>query len=193
MQLTDFEAMSFDCYGTLIDWEAGLSAVLTPWAREHGLDLTGEQLLAEYSGVEAVVEAGRPRDRYPDILARSMRLLGDRLGAEVTDEQAARLARSVPDWPAFADSRDALAALSKRVKLIILSNVDRASFAGSNARLGVEFTSIIRASGRANCCTWPRACSTIMCPPSGPACPRHGSTGGTPGRAGVPPRSRRHR
>jgi len=145
MQLTDFEAMSFDCYGTLIDWEAGLSAVLIPWAREQGLDLAGEQLLTEYSGVEAAVEAARPRDRYPDVLARSMWLLGDRLGAEVTDEQAARLARSVPDWPAFADSRDALAALSKRVKLIILSNVDRASFAGSNARLGVEFTSIITA------------------------------------------------
>src|SRR5215467_4726160 len=145
MQLTDFEAMSFDCYGTLIDWEAGLSAVLAPWAREQGLDLTGEQLLTEYSAVEAAVEADRPADRYPDVLARSMRLLGDRVGAEVTDEQAARLARSVPDWPAFADSRDALAALSKRAKLIILSNVDRVSFAGSNTRLGVEFTSIITA------------------------------------------------
>ena len=145
MQLTDFEAMSFDCYGTLIDWEAGLSAVLAPWARAHGLDLTGEQLLTEYSAVEAAVEADRPADPYPDVLAHSMRLLGERLGAEVTGEEAARLARSVPDWPAFADSRDALAALSRRVKLIILSNVDRASFAGSNARLGVEFTSIITA------------------------------------------------
>src|SRR6516165_1488082 len=145
MQLTDFEAMSFDCYGTLIDWEAGLSAVLTPWARAHGLDLTGEQLLTEYSPIEAAVEADRPADLYPDVLARSMRLLGEKLGAEVTGEQAARLARSVPDWPAFPDSRDALAALSKRVKLIILSNVDRASFAGSNARLGVKFTSIITA------------------------------------------------
>jgi len=63
MQLTDFEAMSFDCYGTLIDWEAGLSAVLAPWAREQGLDLTGEQLLTEYSAVEAAVEADRPADR----------------------------------------------------------------------------------------------------------------------------------
>src|SRR5262249_21634221 len=143
MQLTHFEAMSFDCYGTLIDWEAGLSAVLAPWAREQGLDLTGEQLLTGYSAIEAAVEADRPADRYPDVLARSMRLLGDRLGAEVTDEQAARLARSVPDWPAFADSRDALAALSRRAKLIILSNVDRASFAGSNARLGAEFTPIL--------------------------------------------------
>src|SRR5262249_19605622 len=110
-----------------------------------GLDLTSEQLLTEYSGIEAAVEAARPRDPYPDVLARSMRLLGDRLGANVTDEQAARLARSVPDWPAFADSPDALADLTNRVKLIILSNVDRASFAGSNARLGVEFTSIITA------------------------------------------------
>ncbi len=145
MKLTDFEALSFDCYGTLIDWEAGLSAVLTPWAREHGLALTEEQLLTGYSAVEAAVEAERPADRYPDVLARSMRLLGEKLGAGVTDEQAARLANSVPDWPAFPDSRDALAALAKRFKLIILSNVDRVSFAGSSSRLGVEFTSIITA------------------------------------------------
>jgi 2-haloacid dehalogenase len=145
MNLTDFEALSFDCYGTLIDWEAGLSAVLDPWARARGLDQTSEQLLTEYSAAEAAAETGHPAEVYPDILARSMRLLGDRLGAEVTGEQAARLARSVPDWPAFGDSRDALLALGKRFKLIILSNVDRASFAASNTRLGVEFTSVITA------------------------------------------------
>jgi 2-haloacid dehalogenase len=145
MKFTDFEALSFDCYGTLIDWEAGLSAVLDPWARARGLDQTSEQLLTEYSAAEAAAETSHPAEVYPDILARSMRLLGDRLGAEVTGEQAARLARSVPDWPAFGDSRDALLALGKRFKLIILSNVDRASFAASNARLGVEFTSVITA------------------------------------------------
>ena len=145
MELTDFEALSFDCYGTLIDWEAGLSAVLVPWARAHGLDVTEEQLLTEYSAAEAAAEAGHPADLYPDVLARSMRVVGGRLGAEVTAEEAARLAGSVPDWPAFADSRDALAALGTRFKLIILSNVDRASFAGSNARLGTEFTSVITA------------------------------------------------
>jgi putative hydrolase of the HAD superfamily len=145
MKLTDFEALSFDCYGTLIDWEAGLSALLTPWAGEQGLNLTEEQLLTEYSLSESAVEAERPADLYPDVLARSMRLLGGKLGAEVTDEDAARLASSVPDWPAFPDSHDALAALGKRFKLIILSNVDRASFAGSNSRLGVEFTSILTA------------------------------------------------
>jgi 2-haloacid dehalogenase len=145
MDLTGFEAMSFDCYGTLIDWEAGLSAVLVPWARERGLDLTEERLLAEYSAAEAAAEADHPAELYPDVLARSMRLLGGALGAEVTDGDAARLARSVPDWPAFADSPGALAALGRRAKLIILSNVDRASFAASNSRLGVEFTSVITA------------------------------------------------
>ena len=145
MELTDFEALSFDCYGTLIDWEAGLLAVLGPWARARGLELTGEELLTAYAQVEGVAEAEHPAEAYPEILARAMRLLGGNLGAEVTADDAGSLARSVPDWPAFPDSHDALAALGKRFKLIILSNVDRASFAASNARLGVEFTSVITA------------------------------------------------
>jgi 2-haloacid dehalogenase len=145
VKLTDFEALSFDCYGTLIDWEAGLSAVLTPWARAHGLDVTEERLLTAYSAAEAAAEAEHPADLYPDILARSMRVTGSELGTEVSGGEAAHLAGSVPDWPAFADSHDALTALGSRFKLIILSNVDRASFAGSAARLGVEFTSVITA------------------------------------------------
>ena len=145
MKLVDFEALSFDCYGTLIDWEAGLSAVLVPWARERGLDLTEEQLLTAYASVEAAVEQEHPTDLYRDVLARGMRLLGDQLGAEATDADATRLANSVPDWPAFPDSHDALVALGKRFKLIILSNVDRVSFAGSNKRLNVKFTTVLTA------------------------------------------------
>ena len=145
MNLADFEALSFDCYGTLIDWEAGLSAVLVPWARERGLTLTAEQLLTEYAGLEAAVEAEDPARLYPDVLARSMQLLGVRLGAEVTSEDAARLAGSVPGWPAFPDSRDALFALGQRFDLIILSNVDRASFAASSVWLGATFASVITA------------------------------------------------
>ena len=145
MKLTDFEALSFDCYGTLIDWEAGLAAVLVEWARERNLDVSQEALLAAYSPIEAVVETERPTDPYPQVLARSMRMLGESLGAEVSDADAARLAGSVPDWPAFPDSHDALIALRQRYKLIILSNIDRASFAASNRRLDVEFTSILTA------------------------------------------------
>ena len=145
MELTEFDALSFDCYGTLIDWEAGLTAVLAPWARRRGLSLSDEALLVAYSPIEAAVEADHPTDTYPQVLARSLRRLGEQLAAEVTDDDAEQLARSVPDWPAFPDSHDALLALGERFKLIILSNVDRDSFAGSNRRLGVDFTSILTA------------------------------------------------
>ncbi len=136
MKLADFQALSFDCYGTLIDWEAGLAAVLVPWAAARGLDLSAEQLLAEYAGFEAEIETQQPSALYPEVLAGSLRRLGGKLGAEVTSDDAARLASSVPDWPAFDDSPGALADLARRFQLIILSNVDRASFAGSAAAPG---------------------------------------------------------
>ena len=145
MNLDDFEALSFDCYGTLIDWEAGLVAVLREWATRRGLQMDHQALITAYGSHEAAAERSRPGDAYPHILARSMRALGAELGAEVTDADADALARSVPDWPAFPDSPDALTALSERYKLLILSNVDRVSFAASNERLGVEFTSILTA------------------------------------------------
>jgi 2-haloalkanoic acid dehalogenase type II len=144
-RLAEFSALSFDCYGTLIDWETGIAAVLGPWARERGLEMTDEALLTAYSGHEARAEAEHPGDPYPAVLARSFRDLGRELGTEVSHDDAERLARSVPDWPAFPDSHDALAALAERYQLIILSNVDRDSFAASNRRLGVSFTSILTA------------------------------------------------
>ena len=143
--LRDFDALSFDCYGTLIDWETGIAGVLAPWARRNGLDLSDEALLTAYSAHEARAEAAHPTDLYPAILARSLRDLGRELGAEVTDEDARRLGASVPDWPVFPDSPAALQVLSERYQLIILSNVDRNSFAASNRRLAVTFTSILTA------------------------------------------------
>jgi 2-haloalkanoic acid dehalogenase type II len=145
MELTDFEALSFDCYGTLIDWEAGIAAALRPWADANGLAVTDEELLTAYSTHEARAEADHPADLYPRILGRALRGLGEQLGVPVTDADAGAFSGSVPDWPAFPDSREALQRLSRRYELIILSNVDRASFAGSNQRLGVEFTSILTA------------------------------------------------
>lgn len=144
-RLPDFEALSFDCYGTLIDWESGLIAVLGPWARRRGLEVDGESLLASYASHEAAAESEHPTAPYPEILASSMRGLGDELGAEVTDEDARALAGSVPDWPAFPDSAAALRSLAEHHKLIILSNIDRESFRASNRRLGVEFTSVLTA------------------------------------------------
>jgi 2-haloacid dehalogenase len=146
VKLGDFDALSFDCYGTLIDWEAGIGAVLGPWARERGLDLDDEALLAAYSEHEARAEAEYPDELYPDILSRSFVELGRQLGAPVTERDARGLAISVPDWPAFGDARGALVSLGKRYKLIILSNVDRASFAATNRlQLGVTWDSILTA------------------------------------------------
>jgi putative hydrolase of the HAD superfamily len=144
MDLTQFKALSFDCYGTLIDWESGLAAVLSPWARSEGLSLSDEELLLAYSTHEAAV-AAEPFRLYPDVLAEAFRRTGAELGRSVSSSWAERLGASVPDWPAFPDSADALARLASRYELIILSNVHRAGFAGSNLRLRGSFAAIITA------------------------------------------------
>jgi 2-haloacid dehalogenase len=145
LDLTTFKALSFDCYGTLIDWEAGIAAVLGPWAREQGLDLGDEELLLAYADNEAAVEEEMPSALYPEVLATAFRRTGEKLGAPVSDEWAQRLGDSVPDWPAFPDSADALARLRRHYQLIIVSNVHRAGFAGSNQRLRGDFAAIITA------------------------------------------------
>jgi 2-haloacid dehalogenase len=145
LDLTRYKALSFDCYGTLIDWEAGLVAVMSPWAREQGLNLADEELLLAYADNEAAVERETPSALYPVVLAASFRRTGDKLGRPVSDEWAQRLGNSVPDWPAFPDSADALARLAAHYQLIILSNVHREGFAGSNERLRGDFAAIITA------------------------------------------------
>jgi putative hydrolase of the HAD superfamily len=145
MDLTKYEALSFDCYGTLIDWETGIAAVLAPWAREQSLALSDEELLLAYADHEAAVEREAASALYPHVLAMAFRRTGEQLGAPVSDAWAHRLGESVPDWPAFPDSADALARLARRYKLIILSNVHRAGFAGSNRQLRGDFAAIITA------------------------------------------------
>ncbi|HEY6471177.1 MAG TPA: haloacid dehalogenase type II [Candidatus Dormibacteraeota bacterium] len=144
-ELADFEALSFDCYGTLIDWEAGITAALAPWVARNAISLDVGALLERYAIAEKREELESPAAPYPDILAAALRSLGADLGAPVSVDDSTLLARSVPDWPAFPDSAAALARLATRYKLIILSNVDRDSFAGSNARLGVRFDAIVTA------------------------------------------------
>ncbi len=145
MDLASYRALSFDCYGTLIDWEAGLLAVLRPWADDAAIDVGDEQLLATYGVHEAATERERPSARYPLILAEAFRRTGRALDRAVSDDWAAQLGDSVGDWPAFPDSADALAALARHYELIIVSNVHRAGFAASNERLHGRFASIITA------------------------------------------------
>ena len=140
-----FEAMSFDCYGTLIDWETGIANALRPWAQRNGLDIGDQALIAAYGRHETHVEDEMPAAIYPIILGETLRRIGDGLGATVSDADAAAFGDSVKDWPAFPDTAQALKRLATKFKLIILSNIDRASFAASNPRLGVKFDGIITA------------------------------------------------
>lgn len=145
MNLADCAVLSFDCYGTLIDWETGIAAVLRAWADEHDLDTSDEGLLVTYAEHEAAVMRATPQALYPRILSDAFRGTGQALGRPVSDAWATRLGDSVPDWPAFDDSQQALAELAEHYQLIIVSNVHRAGFAGSNAQLQGEFTAVITA------------------------------------------------
>ena len=143
--LSDFTTLTFDCYGTLIDWEAGILAELRPWADARGLVLTNDELLETFGATEAAVEVDHPTHRYPQILEEVLRRLSSRFQVITGDDAVRDFGQSVGRWPAFPDSPAALAYLKQHYKLVILSNVDHASFARSNARLGVEFDRIITA------------------------------------------------
>ncbi len=139
-----FEALTFDCYGTLIDWEAGISSGLARVLAAHGLAPDAEELLERYGIHEAALEAG-PYRRYRDILAEASRRVGRDFGVEVADDGAARFAGSVGEWPAFPDSAAALARLATRFRLGVITNCDDDLFALSNRRLGVTFDWIVTA------------------------------------------------
>lgn len=140
-----FKALSFDCYGTLIDWERGIVEALTPWVEETGLDRTWTVILEAFGRLETQVEIERPRSPYPEILVRTLRRMGEYFRVPVRNEIAASFGGSVGRWPAFPDSVKALQRLKERYRLIILSNVDRGSFFLSNTRLGVDFDLIVTA------------------------------------------------
>ena len=140
-----FEALTFDCYGTLIDWESGLLPIFERWAERFGVEARGDTLLEAFAKAEVQTEAEYPSMLYPDILRVVMRRIADGFGMSHDEAASTELAESVGNWPAFPDSADALRSLQRHYKLAILSNVDRASFACSNQRLGVDFDLIVTA------------------------------------------------
>ncbi len=145
MQLTDFKALTFDCYGTLIDWESGMISALEPLTSRVRDNLSRDDILQAHARHESGQQAQTPAKRYSDLLPTVYRRLAEEWGVEVTWEECKSYGRSVKDWPAFPDSADALAYLKQHYKLVILSNVDNESFAASNARLGVAFDAIYTA------------------------------------------------
>ena len=145
MKLTDFSVLTFDCYGTLIDWESGIHAALRPLMERGRIALGRDAVLAEFARHESAQEHETPGMIYSDLLSAVHRRLAKAWSIDIDDAAHARFGASVPDWPAFADSADSLAYLKRFYKLVILSNVDRESFRGSNRRLGVEFDAVYTA------------------------------------------------
>jgi 2-haloalkanoic acid dehalogenase type II len=145
MRLHDFRALTFDCYGTLIDWESGIFTALQPLLAKSGQLLSRDAALETFAQHESAQEEETPSMIYSDLLATVHRRLAKAWNVAVTNAEHTRFGASVPDWPAFPDSAESLAYLKQHYQLVILSNVDRESFKGSNKRLGVEFDAIYTA------------------------------------------------
>jgi 2-haloalkanoic acid dehalogenase type II len=144
-QLSAFQVLTFDCYGTLIDWETGIYRALSPWLEKQGVGVARDELLAAFAAAEAPQQQATPDLRYPELLARVHGAVAQRFGVAADAAAAQAFGGSVRDWPAFPDSADALAYLKRHYRLVILSNIDRASFAHSAPKLGVEFDAVYTA------------------------------------------------
>ena len=139
-----FDVLTFDCYGTLIDWETGLLAGLRAILDPRAVVADDEDLLARYARHESAIEAG-PYLRYREVLARGGDAVCRELGVTASPEELAAFGGSVVDWPPFPDSAAALARLKQRFALAVITNCDDDLFAASNRKLGVDFDFVITA------------------------------------------------
>nr|WP_321443398.1 haloacid dehalogenase type II [uncultured Cohaesibacter sp.] len=145
MKLSDYKALTFDVYGTLIDWESGMVTGLKPLTDRVSRSLSRDDILEAHAYYESTTQRWTPSKKYYDLLAVVYRRLAEEWGVEVTWEECEAYGLSVRQWPAFEDSREALAYLKQHFKLVVLTNTDNLSFSGSNARLGVTFDGVFTA------------------------------------------------
>jgi 2-haloacid dehalogenase len=144
LDFTHFEWVSFDCYGTLIDWESGILGYLQPLLRSKNRDLPYAEILRMYSEFEPAQQSKTYRP-YREILAGVVRDFARELRFDVSEHEAAGLADSIRDWQPFSDTMPALQILKSRYKLAILSNIDDDLFAYSAAKLEVPFDCVVTA------------------------------------------------
>lgn len=138
-----FEALTFDCYGTLIDWESGLLGTLRPLLGSHGHSLSDAEILQIYGELE--LAAQQPYRRYRDVLIEVVQGFGRRLDFAPSASEAESLPQSMKDWPPFPDTVAALQRFKTKYKLAIISNTDDDLFAGTARHLKVNFDQVITA------------------------------------------------
>ena len=145
MDFSKFKTLTFDCYGTLIDWETGILNALKPWTHSHGLILNDARLLEEFGRAESRIERDNPSVPYTEILRHVHHALARSFGLPEDMNEAAYFASSVGDWPPFPDTIEALRDLQTSFKLVIVSNTDHVSFARTQQRLGIAFDAVVMA------------------------------------------------
>jgi 2-haloacid dehalogenase len=144
-KLSDFDVLTFDCYGTLIDWETSICAALGRWLLRSGRAAANEEILTAFAAAEAPQQEATPGMPYRDLLARVHAAVAAHFGLAPDADAAVAFGRSIEHWPAFPDSAAALAYLKGHYRLVVLSNVDRVSFVHSARRLGVAFDAVYTA------------------------------------------------
>jgi 2-haloalkanoic acid dehalogenase type II len=145
MKLADFQALTFDCYGTLIDWESGLLAALQGLVTCAPRRRAREEVLADYGVHEAAQERATPTMRYSKLLAVVYKRLAEDWGAPAPWAECTTFAASLKIWEPFPDTVAALKYLKSHYRLYILSNVDNDSFAYTARKLGVQFDGVMTA------------------------------------------------
>lgn len=144
LNFENFDVLTFDCYGTLIDWESGIWDALQPALTSHQIAIPRDKALELFAELESEAERGAYQE-YKMVLRVVLQGFGTRLGFTPTPSELQRFSESVKHWPAFADSTRAWRALKKKYKLAIISNIDDDLFAFSAQRLGVQFDWVITA------------------------------------------------
>ncbi|MGA9642886.1 MAG: haloacid dehalogenase type II [Terriglobales bacterium] len=144
MNFSPVTAITFDCYGTLIDWEAGILPALRTLLARHSRPLSDTTILELYGEFEADAERP-PYQKYRDVLQSVVRAFADRLKFQPTPSDVRSLAESVPAWPPFPDTVAALRRLKQRYRLAIISNIDDDLFAATRQHLGIEFDAVVTA------------------------------------------------
>lgn len=145
MQLTDFEVLTFDCYGTLIDWETGLLQSLEPLTSRLEKELGRNEILEAYARLEPIQQAHTPTKLYSELMATVYKRMAEEWAIPASWNECLRFGESLKEWQAFPDSVDALAYLKEHFRLVVLSNVDNESFAATNATLSITFDAIYTA------------------------------------------------
>ena len=145
LDFSRFEWISFDCYGTLVDWETGISKAVAEVLESRGIHRSRTEILALYADAEPKVQASPAYMEYRRVLRGVMAQIGSELGFQCTESELNCLVDTLPEWPIFPDVTDALNTLKARYKLAVISNVDDDLFAKTAEALNVEFDAVVTA------------------------------------------------